>query len=166
MIRLSRPALALGLLLLGGAAAAQTAPEPSPSHLAAAREVIQLTGAMISIDEILPALTEDLKKQAVTRPEMVKDLDEVIKLLQPELGLQRQQAINVAARTYAKWLGEAEMRDVIAFYKTPAGAKWAQIQPALVEDVVAALTGWSQEAAEYVMIRTRAEMAKRGHQMQ
>jgi hypothetical protein len=164
MIRLTRPALALALALVAGNAAAQT--EPSPTHLAAAREVIQLTGAMISIDEILPALTEDLKKQAVTRPEMVKDLDEVIKLLQPELGLQRQQALNVAARTYAKWLSEAEMRDVIAFYKTPSGAKWSQIQPALVEDVVTALTGWSQEAAEYVMVRTRAEMAKRGHQMQ
>ena len=157
---------AVALALFAGAALAQPAPDPDPSHLAAAREIIQLTGAMISIDEILPALTEDLKRQTVTRPELVKDLDEVIKLLQPEMALQRQQAINVAARIYARWLSEAEMRDVIAFYKTPSGTKWSQIQPTLVEDVVAGLTGWSQEAAEYVMTRTRVEMGKRGHQLQ
>lgn len=151
------------LLLGAGPSAAQ---EASPSHLAAARELILATGSLTSIDEILPSLVEEVRKQAVTRPELVKDLDEVLKGLAPELELQRQQAFNIATRAYAKWLTEPEIRETLVFYKTPTGAKFARIQPELTEDVVNDIQGWSQQASEYVMVRTRVEMRKRGHQMQ
>ena len=166
---ISGPAVAIGLavatLFIGGPLRAQQ-PEPTPSHILAARDLIQATGTLGSLDEMLPALVEDIKKQAVTRPEMIKDLNEVLASLQPELELQRQQALNTAAVIYAKWLTEPEMREVVAFYKTPTGAKYARVQPELVDDVVSGMTNWSQQAAEYVMVRTRVEMSKRGHQMQ
>lgn len=155
--------LALCLFLGAGPSVAQ---EPSPTHLAAARELIQATGSLTGIDEILPSLVEAVRKQALTRPEMVKDLDEVLKSLAPELELQRQQGINLATQVYAKWLTEPEIRETVAFFKTPVGAKFARVQPDLSDAVTNDIQAWSQQASEYVMVRARVEMRKRGHQMQ
>lgn len=146
--------------------AAPAQPEPTPSHLALAREVITLTGGLSTVDALIPAFSEEIKRQAVTRPELTKDLTEVLTSLEPEMELQRQRGIATVSRTYAKWLTEPEMREVIAFFKTPAGAKYIKVQPDLVDDVVNELQLWSQEASEYAMVRVRAEMGKRGHQMQ
>ncbi len=157
------PALALGLALAGGPARAQ---EPSTNHLVAARELVLASGAANSIDRILPAIADEIRRQIVTRPELVKDLDEVLKNLQPEIEQQLQQALAIAARVYTKWLTEPEIKDAIAFFRSAAGTKFVKVQPELTDDVVNTVTAWSQLAAEYMMTRTRAEMGKRGHQMQ
>lgn len=158
-------AASLALMLVVAPASAQ-AQEPSPSHLAAARDLVLLIGVASSADEIVPALVEDLKRQNLTRPELSKDLDEVLKVLAPELELQRQQAATVLARVYAKWMTEPELREVIAFYKTPTGAKFSRVQTDIVEEGVKELTAWSAQLAEYLMTRARVEMNKRGHQLQ
>ena len=152
--------------LQGQAAQAAPQPEPSPSHLAAARELIGVTNVLGPVDELLPAFGEQIRKQNVTRPELTKDLDTVINGLAPELLLQRQQVLNSVARTYCKWLTEPEIKELTTFYRTPVGAKFNKLQPDLVDDVVADVQRWTQDASEYVMVRTRAEMQKRGHQMQ
>ncbi len=38
--------------------------------------------------------------------------------------------------------------------------------PSLLDDIVKDLATWTQNVSEYVMIRARAEMNKRGHQLQ
>ena len=157
------PALLLGLLLLSSPAWAQ---EPTPGQLAAARDLIGATGSLTTVDEMLPAFGEQIKRQAISRPEIAGDLDIVLKSLQPELELQRQQIMNLVARDYCKFMSEAEMREVLAFFKTPSGSKYIKIQPQLVDDIVNDVAGWSEQASEYVITRVRAEMAKRGHQMQ
>jgi hypothetical protein len=160
------PALALGLVLLASPVLAQSAGQPTPGQIAAAKDLISLTGALTTVDEMLPAFGEQIKRQAVTRPEMTKDLDEVLKSLQPDLEKLKAQIIDKAAADYAKYLSEQEMREVITFFKTPAGAKYIQAQPALIDDIVNDVSAWSEQVSEYVITRTRAEMAKRGHQMQ
>lgn len=155
--------LALCLVLVAGPALSQ---EPGPTHLAAARELIQATGSLTGVDDMIPAMVEEVRKQAITRPEMVKDLDEVLKGLAPELELQRQQAINMATRVYAKYLTESDIREIVAFFKTPVGAKFARAQGDLSDNVVNELQTWFQQASEYTMVRARVEMRKRGHQMQ
>jgi hypothetical protein len=157
------PAILFGLCLTASPCLAQ---EPTPGQLAAARELIGLTGSLSTVDDMLPAFGEQIKRQAVSRPELTADLDAVLKSLQPELELQRQRIANLVARDYAKYMSEAEMKEVAAFFKTPAGAKYIRVQPQLVDDVVNDVAGWSEQASEYVVTRVRAEMAKRGHQMQ
>lgn len=143
-----------------------SAQEPSASHLAAARELMDTTGVLTPVDEVIPAFAEQIRKQNVTRPELTKDLNEVLQGLEPELRLQRQQIATIVARTYAKWLSEPELKEVNAFFKTPVGAKYNKIQPDLVDDVVNDVQVWTQQASEYVVVRVRAEMAKRGQTMQ
>jgi hypothetical protein len=71
-----------------------------------------------------------------------------------------------AARAFATRLSEAELRDVAAFYKSPAGVKYVQTQPGVLDDVVRDLAVWTQQTGQFVMTRARKEMGKRGHQLQ
>jgi hypothetical protein len=104
---LSSPALAQPK---AAAPAAPAAPQPAaitPSHLALAKEVMLSSGIARSFDSILPAFGEQIKQAAVTRPELTKDLADVIEKMQPELELQKQRIIDIASRIYANKLTEA-----------------------------------------------------------
>lgn len=169
-----RSALALAIALCAAPALAQQ-PSPAPaqpqaqysaSHLALAREVAIGSGLTRSFDSILPQFGEQIKQQAVTRPEISKDLDATLTSLQPEMELQKQQMITTTARVFASRLSEAELRDVAGFFKSPAGQKYVQTQPLVLDELVREMQVWTQNVAEYLMVRVRAEMAKRGHQMQ
>jgi hypothetical protein len=179
---MTRPAFRLAVTLLAlalpaGAALAQTPPkpaapaaasaaQPSASHLAVAREIVAATGMARSIDPIIPALGDQMKQAMVTRPEVTKDLDEVLNSLKPELEQQRQLMLTVAARIYAANMTEAELKDTLAFFKSPAGMRYVATQPAVLDELVREMQRWSQLVAEYMMVRVRAEMGKRGHSMQ
>lgn len=160
---LGRAAALAATLLVAAPAFAQ---EPTPAHVAAARDLVLITGVLNSVDELLPSFTEQLRRQAVTRPDITKDLDEVLKSLEPELVLQRQQITIQAAQSYAKFLTESEIRDAITFFKSPSGAKYAKIQPDVTDDLLNRVQVWSQDVSEYVTVRARAEMAKRGVALQ
>ncbi|MCJ2029731.1 DUF2059 domain-containing protein [Methylobacterium sp. J-043] len=144
------------------------APEPdlSAAHLALAREVMLSSGIARSFDSIIPTMAEQIRKNAVTRPDLAKDLDEVLKGLDSEMELQKQRLITIAARIYAKRLNEAELKDIVAFFRSPAGKRYVETQPQILDDMVGAMQDWTQEVSEYIMVRTRAEMGKRGHQLQ
>lgn len=146
--------------------AASPDPEVTPSHLALAREVMLSSGIARSFDSIIPTMAEQIRKNAVTRPDLAKDLDEVLKSLDPEMALQKQRLIDTAARIYAKRLTEAELKDIVAFFRSPAGKRYVETQPQMLDEMVGAMQDWTQEVSEYVMVRTRAEMGKRGHQLQ
>ncbi|AWN41909.1 DUF2059 domain-containing protein [Methylobacterium durans] len=141
-------------------------PAISPNHLALAREVMLGSGIARSFDSIIPAFAEQIRKQALTRPELQKDLDEVLKGLEPEMELQKQRMIGIAAGIYAKQLSEAELQEIATFFRSPAGKRYVETQPQVLDDMVGAMQTWTQDVSEYVMVRVRAEMGKRGHQLQ
>ena len=141
-------------------------PEITASHLALAREVMMSSGISRSFDSIIPTMADQIRKNAVTRPDLGKDLDEVLKGLEPEMTLQKNRLIDIASRIYAKRLTEAELREIIVFFRSPAGKRYVETQPQILDDMVGAMQDWTQEVSEYIMVRTRAEMGKRGHSLQ
>ncbi len=143
-----------------------TAPKYTPEHIALAREVMATSGIARSFDAMLPVFGEQVRRATVTRPEIQKDLDDVIGKIQPELELQKQEMLNTAAQLYAARISEADLRDIAAFFRTPAGKRYVETQPLVLDDVVQAMQAWTQQVSEYVMVRVRSEMGKRGHTMQ
>ena len=109
---------------------------------------------------------ERIREQLIARPELNKDLNDVLQALQPEMELQKQKVINDIAVIYARAMTEPELKDVIAFFKSPAGKKYVESQPLVLDDMVRQMQEWSQDLAEYVMVRVRAEMQKKGFQLQ
>lgn len=154
----------VALFMLAGTAYAQT--QPSASHLAVAREVAVSSGMTRSFDAMTEPLLAQLQQMNVTRPEIKKDLDEVVVQLRPEVEQWKQKMVDSAARAFATRLSEAELKEIAAFYKSPAGVKYVQTQPGVLDDIVRELATWTQNVSEYVMTRARAEMSKRGHQLQ
>ncbi|SEO39648.1 hypothetical protein SAMN04487843_101250 [Methylobacterium sp. ap11] len=163
---LATPVLAQTKPAAPAAPAAPQAGAITPSHLALAKEVMLSSGIARSFDSILPAFGEQIKQAAVTRPELSKDLGEVLEKMQPELEMQKQRIIETASRIYASKLTEAELRDIAVFFRSPSGKRYVETQPQVLDDMVQAMQTWTQEVSEYMMVRVRAEMGKRGHQLQ
>ncbi len=161
--------------LLAGAAFAQApaqapgqpaASQPSANHLALAREAAVLSGLTRTYDAIIPQFGERIRQGSVSRPELTKDLNDVLEKLKPEMELQKQQIIATTARIFAARLTEAELKEIVAFFKSPAGQRYVTTQPVVLEDLMKEVRTWTDNVAEYVMVRVRAEMGKRGHMMQ
>jgi hypothetical protein len=165
MIRTSRlAATSVALFMLASPVLAQT--QPSAAHLALAREVAVSSGMTRSFDAMVEPFLDQLQQMNVTRPEIKQDLTQVVAQLRPELEQQKQKMVDNAARAFATRLSEAELKDIAAFYKSPAGVKYVQVQPGVLDDVVRDLAVWTQQTGQFVMTRAREEMGKRGHQLQ
>lgn len=158
-------AATVALFMLASPVLAQTA-QPTANQLALAREVAVNSGMTRSFDAMTEPFFTQLEQMNVTRPEIRKDLDEVVTILRPEVEQQKQKMIDTAARAFATRLSEQELKEISDFYKTAAGKKYVEVQPGLLDDIVRDLATWTQNMSEYIMIRARAEMSKRGHQLQ
>jgi hypothetical protein len=159
-------ALSQGPAIAQQPAAPAAQAQPSAAHLAAARDVANLSGMARSFDAVLPRFGEAIRKNAVTRPDLTKDLDDVLEKLKPELELQKQQMVNATARIFAANMSEQELKDTAAFFRSPSGQKYVVSQPAVLDEMVRQMEAWTRDVSEYVMVRVRAEMGKRGHAMQ
>ncbi|WP_230531812.1 DUF2059 domain-containing protein [Microvirga roseola] len=157
-------ATSVALLLLASPVLAQG--QPSAGHMEVAREVALNSGMTRSFDAITEPLLAQLQQMNVTRPEIQKDLAEVVALIRPEVEKKKQEMVDNAARAFASRMNEAELKAVAAFYKSPAGVKYVQIQPAVLDDIVRDLAVWTQSTSEFIITRAREEMGKRGHQLQ
>ncbi len=164
MTRTSRlAATSVALFMLASPSFAQ--PQPSAGHLALAREVAISSGMTRSFDAMSEPFLQQLEQMNVTRPEIKQDLEQVVATIRPELEQQKQKMIDNAARAFASRLSEAELREIATFYKSATGAKYVQIQPGVLDDIVRDLAVWTQQTAQFVMTRAREEMGKRGHQL-
>jgi uncharacterized protein len=167
VFRWAATCLALGIL--AAPAMAQQAPaaaQPTAQHMAIAKEAAVGSGVTGSYDAIIEDVIRSLGQMNVARPEIRDDLKAVADMLRPELEQQKQQLIDNTARIFANRMTESELQDVAAFFKSPSGQKYVQSQPLVVDDVMREISNWTQNVSEFVMIRARAEMAKRGHQLQ
>ena len=155
--------LALACLLVVGTAAAQ---QPSPAAIAAARELISVEGGDRMFEGTLPGIiaqTEGMIMQM--NPSLAKDLDEVGVQLMTEFAPRRAQLLNDIAVLYARRFTEQELKDAIAFYKSPLGRKLTAEKPAILDASADRATEWAKGLSEEIVKRFSQEMRKRGHNL-
>lgn len=156
-------ALSLCMLLSLGAAHAQGA-KPSAAQVQSARELIDASGMSRSFVAMLPQFLADAKASlTATRPEIVKDLDEVIVQLNKEFAPQVEELQQAAAGAMATRFTEAELKDLVTFFKSPVGRKYVDQQPAMMDTIFRVMTEWGQATSALLIDRIRVEMKKRGH---
>ncbi|MGL4242632.1 MAG: DUF2059 domain-containing protein [Beijerinckiaceae bacterium] len=175
-----RSILAAGALaLLATAAAAQTPPaQPGPaaaapaqptftdSHLAAARDVVVGSGLSRGFEGMAGQIADQIRVgYSRTRPELIKDLEEVLKPIVTEFSPQTEPMIRAASRLFATRMTEPELKEVGAFFKTPAGQKYVVTQGPLVNELYLEMQVFSQTLGNLMMDKLRAEMQKKGHQL-
>jgi hypothetical protein len=73
--------------------------------------------------------------------------------------------MNHSAWLFATRFSEAELKEIVTFYRTSTGKKVINEEPAVFDDAINGLKGWQEKLAEEVIGRFRAEMKKRGHDL-
>jgi hypothetical protein len=156
-------AVLLACNLLAGPVRAQPA---TPAALASAKELLELKGAAEMFDPVVTGVIEQTKGALLqTNPQLAKDLTDVGNQLRTEFGPRRGEIIEAAAKAYAARFSEQELKDVVAFYKSPAGKKMLQQEPLVLDETFGFVQQWQGRVGEEVMNRFRAEMKKKGHNL-
>lgn len=140
------------------------AQEPSPAAVALGREVVELKGGMGLFDTVVPGVVEHHRRLLLQmNPNLDKDLIDVAKQLQAEYAPRIADVHTEIARAYASQFTEAELKQIVAFYKTPLGKKLITAEPAALDEATKRVDAWATKFADEVMLKMRAEMKKKGH---
>jgi hypothetical protein len=161
LFRLSAAFAATVLIALAVPAAAQ---QVSEGHRAQASELLVGSGLQKSIQALPLSIAETLKRGlSVTRPEVVKAFDEVVVDLKSYFDESTKEAAAIAVASIAEKFSEAELKDINAFFKTPAGEKYARVFPDVLDAISNRVVEWGQRKEPEFIDRIRSEMKKRGH---
>jgi uncharacterized protein len=155
--------LALGLATAAVGAQAQ---QPSPAALASARELMDLKGVQNLVTPVVVGVIEQTKGVILqTNPGLTKDLDEVAAQLRNEYQPRTAEITNEILQLYAQRFSEQELKELVAFYKSPTGKKMLAEEPRILDVTYARLQQWASRLQDEVAVRVRAEMKKRGHNL-
>lgn len=156
--------LALGLALAVGLGAAHAQQHPSPAAIATAKELVTIKGAVALYDPVVPGVIEQAKSVFLrANPTLSKDLNEVALKLRAEYATRSAEIVDDVAKLYAARFSEQELKDALAFYKSPLGRKLLVEEPNILEQSMKNTQSWADRLSQEVIGKMRAEMKKRGH---
>jgi hypothetical protein len=165
--RLARGARAVAVVftiaMFTGLASAE---EPTPSAQALAKELIVLKGSTQLWDAVVPGVIEQVKAVFMqTNPALGRELNDVAAQLRTEFAPRASQLVDQVAQLYARTFTEQELKDALAFYKSPLGRKIVTEEPKVLDDGFRRIQQWANKFSEEVMGRMRAEMKKKGYDL-
>ena len=157
--------LALFAVAVAQPSAAQT-PRPSPAALLLAKQLVEVKGVKKIFDPLVRGVVEKTRDMFMQTNFMwSKDLNEVTLIEEKKYAPRVSELLDTTAHIYATHFSEQELKDLLAFYKSPLGQK-ALVEEARVADESMAQAGaWGDNLAQEVMTSMREEMKKRGHDM-
>jgi hypothetical protein len=154
-------AVAFACLAAGGLAQAQT-----PGALAAAKELVALKGGNSMFDPLIPGVIERAKNSFVpTNPQLIGQLNQVAEQLKKEYASKSVDITNEVAKVYAQHFTEAELKEILVFYKSPVGRKMVTEEPKAIEQSLKAAQDWAAKFSDVVLERFRVEMKKKGYDL-
>jgi hypothetical protein len=168
--RLCAPAMGLAMLAAvmaaPGSAWSQEDADIPRSHMALAQQAIELSGASAGFDDILPLVAAQTKGLFIrSNPALTQDIEQVTDAVALEFARKRANLDITIQGVWARRFSEAELADIITFYKSPVGSKLAALSPEMLALSVGAAKQWSDELSVTLVTRVREEMQKRGHQL-
>ena len=127
-------ALTFFLVALSPVYAQDAQPGQDAERLAAAREMMEVTGVTKQLDGMIGAMTQGFAKgaNADTNPQGKQMTAEFEALMQKFLSY-KEDMLKDFAVLYAETFTAAEMKEVSAFYKSGTGAKFIIMMPALMQ---------------------------------
>ena len=157
--------LAFALIAVAAPSHAQQK-EPSPGAIKIAREILDLKNTADLFGPLVPTVVDRVRGMlAQTNPTLGKDLEAVAANLRKTFAPRTAELLSDIARLYASRFTEAELKEIVTFYRTPTGKKVITLEPEVFDDAMTGLKGWQEKFAEEVFARFRAEMKKRGHDL-
>jgi len=147
-------------------ATAALAQQPTPAAIATAKELVSLKGGNQMFEPVVLGVIEQTKAALLqTNPQLSKDLNDVSTQLRAEYAPRSAELVNEAARQYASRFSDAELKELVTFFKSPLGQKMLVQEPQVLDATFTFVQQWGPRVAEEVMSRFRAEMKKKGHNL-
>lgn len=163
---LSRALCAAGLVVgvaLAGAAYAQQPKPPSAAAIATAKEILVIKKASGMYETAVPGLVQQAKNVLMqSNLNYQKDLNEVATKITKDLAGREKEIGEEMAKQYAVDFTEQELKDLLAFLKSPIGKKMIEQEPKTIDTSIAFMNRWAQTFAEEINGKFRAEMKARG----
>ncbi|BCJ90384.1 hypothetical protein IZ6_11190 [Terrihabitans soli] len=142
------------------------AKQPTPEHVALARAVLDFTGARSSFDGVLLKLLSDARNTILrTRPTLQPDLETALLSIGDKMKNSDEALVNEIALVYAQKFTEAELKDIAAFYQSPAGKKLVSEMPGVLKESYELMQEYSRRMSVDIMSQLRVEMKKKGHDL-
>lgn len=139
---------------------------PSPASIATAKEIVTLKGGDNMFGALIPNVVEQAKSMFEQQnPALGKDLTTVAAKLRTDLAPRMAEVNNEIAKSYASHFTESELKEMLAFYKSPLGRKMITEEPKALAQAVNFAQSWAQKFSEEVLAKYRAEMKKLGHDL-
>jgi hypothetical protein len=168
---LSAAGLAFGMALAAVPVMAQQPQQQSPvqlkpvssAALAAAKEILVMKKASEIYAGAVPNMVQQVKGNLTQKfLNYQKDLNEVAVIVAQNLAGREQEIGEGMAKAYAGEFTEQELKDLVAFYKSPLGQKLLVSEPKAIQLGLGYMNQWANGFAEVVNGQFRAEMKKRG----
>jgi hypothetical protein len=164
-VRMPALVLAFGLALAVCSAPA-IAQQPSAAAIATAKELVTVKGANSMWHPLVRGVVERAKAVFLqSNPTLSKDLTDVANKLYAEFNPRTVELTNDVAKLYATRFTEQELKDLLAFYKSPLGRKMQTEEPAILDQNMKNGGAWAEKLSEEIISKMRAEMRKRGHEI-
>ena len=152
--------------MVASPAAFAQGPQPSAAALATAKELVGITGATALFSPLVAGVVEQSKLLFLQQnPMLQKDLNEIAAQMRTELQPRFVEITNEVAHEYASHFTEQELKDILAFYQSPAGKKMLLEQPKVVNNSMQFAQDWANKLSTEVTAKMRDELKKRGHPM-
>ena len=154
-------ALTAALVAFSAAAHAQ---QPPAAAVQTAKEIVTVTGATALFTPLIPGVIEQAKNLFLQQnPGLGKDLNEITAKMRADLAPRFDELTAEVARLYASHFTEAELKELLAFYKSPVGTKLITEQPKVGEEGLKFAQDWANQLSDKVIATMRDELKKRGH---
>jgi uncharacterized protein len=140
---------------------------PSPAAILIAKQILEIKGTKQTVfDPLVRGVIEKAKDQFMQTNFMwAKDLNEVAAQLEKQYAPRSGELLDAAARIYASHFTEAELRQLLAWYRSPLGRKALVEEPKAFDEGLAHAGEWGENFSTEVIARMRDEMKKRGHDL-
>lgn len=156
--------IGVALLSLGGLALAQ--PKPSGEAIETAKQIVALKGGDNLFGALIPSVIEQGKAMFEQQnPALGKDLATVATKLRTDLAPRIGEINTEIAKAYASHFTESELKELLAFYKSPLGRKMTTEEPKAIQESMVFAQEWSTKFSDEVLVKIRQEMKKLGHDL-
>jgi hypothetical protein len=150
----------LSAILLTSVSRAQA---PDAARTAAAKEMMEVAGSLRQFDELMPVIAAQMSQNYMRLlPGKSKEIAEVFQQLLPRFIEKKSILLDQIAGLYAAEMTLEELNGIVAFYRSPVGAKFAAVQPGIMRQSMALGQRWGQQIGIDLDAEAKRELKKRG----
>ena len=133
--------------------------ELSPESMALAMQLVKLSGNTDTFNVLLPNIADQAKNAFIkANPQMQLGIIEVVDRIALTLVNRRRDLDQALARIWASGFTNEEMQELIDFYSTETGKKFAELHPKLLGVEMATAQQWGRAVSAELTQKVSAEL--------